>query len=185
MVLYPRFKFQWFEKYWTAPGEAAELKQAKTKLKRHWEANYKGNDNLGRRSKSPEVDRPIDFLAEILNAQAPLTSRKPARALSRQDELALYLQEPPEDRLGLMEYWKSREKEWPHLAAIAYDFYAVPAMSSECERVFSSCGKMTSPESSRLSGKTLWHYECLKNWQRRGAIRMETYNNAHIINFQD
>ena len=150
MVLHPRFKYQWFEKHWTAPGEAASLKQAKTKLKRHWEAHYKGNDNLERRSKSPEAERPMDFLEEILNSQTPLTSRKPARASSRQDELSLYLQEPPEDRLGLMEYWKSREKEWPHLAAMAYDFHAIPAMSSECERVFSSCGKMTTPESTTV-----------------------------------
>jgi hypothetical protein len=53
---------------------------------------------------------------------------------------------------------------------MAFDFLAVPAMSSECERVFSSCAKQTTPESSRLSGLILWHQECLKNWQRRGVI---------------
>jgi hypothetical protein len=54
--------------------------------------------------------------------------------------------------------------------AIAYDFLAIPAISSKCERVFSSCAKQTSPENARLSGEMLWHQECLKNWQRRGAI---------------
>ena len=71
-----------------------------------------------------------------------------------------------------MDYWRAREHEWPQLAAMAFDFLAVPAMSSECERIFSSCAKQTTPESSRLSGKMLWHQECLKNWQRRGAIVM-------------
>jgi hAT family C-terminal dimerisation region len=66
---------------------------------------------------------------------------------------------------------------------MAFDFHAIPAMSSECERVFSSYGKMTTPESTRLSGETLWHHECLKNWQRRGAIRIKTFKNAYIINF--
>ena len=65
-----------------------------------------------------------------------------------------------------MEYWKARESKWPHLARIAYDFLSILAMCSERERVFSSCAKLTTPESSELLGKSLWHYECLKNWQR-------------------
>jgi hypothetical protein len=65
--------------------------------------------------------------------------------------------------------------------AVAYDFLCIPAMSSECERVFSSCAKQTTPESSRLSGDMLWHQECLKNWQRRGAIRIERAYNGVLL----
>jgi hypothetical protein len=53
----------------------------------------------------------------------------------------LYLDELLNVDLLVMEYWRSREKEWPYLAAMAFDFLAVPAMSSECERVFSFCAK--------------------------------------------
>ena len=56
---------------------------------------------------------------------------------------------------------------------MAYDFLSIPAISSECERVFSSCGLMTTPESSNLSGDMLAHQECLSNWSRRGAIKLE------------
>jgi len=80
-----------------------------------------------------------------------------------------------------MEYWKARESEWPYLTKMAYDFLSILAMSSEYERVFSSCAKLTTPESSRLSGKSLWHHEYLKNWQRRGAIIMETFGDAIIL----
>lgn len=181
MVLHPRFKLQWFENYWTTSGEKAQLAQAKTKLRKLWEKDYKSDDPT-RRSKSPEPLKQMGFLEEILNSQAPVSSAKRvARASSRADELALYLQDPPNDMLGLMQYWKMRELDWPHLAQMAYDFHSIPAMSSECERVFSSCGKVTTPEASRLSGKTLWHHGCLKNWQRRGAIRMESWKNAVII----
>jgi len=83
-----------------------------------------------------------------------------------------------------MEYWKSREEQWPQLAAMAYDFLAIPAMSSECERVFSSCAKQTTPESSRLSGEMLWHQECLKNWQLRWPIHMERAWNAVLLDFE-
>ena len=64
---------------------------------------------------------------------------------------------------------------------MAFNFLAIPAMSSECERVFSSCAKLTTLESSKLSGDMLWHQECLKNWQRRGAISIETYNNTVLL----
>ena len=170
MVLYPRFKIQWFENHWTAPGEANSLKQAKAKLRRLWEKDYK-TDDVTRRSKSPELPQKLSYLEEILNSQALVSSAKRvARLSSCLDELALYLQEPLTDILGLIEYWRLREADWPHLAAMAYDFHSISAMSLEYERVFSSCGKMTTPESSRLLGKTLWYHECLKNWQRRGAI---------------
>ena len=83
--------------------------------------------------------------------------------------------------MGVMEYWRSREFEWPQLASMAFDFLAIPAMSSECERVFSSCAKQTTPESSRLTGRMLWHQECLKNWQRRGAIQITGAFNAVLL----
>jgi len=85
-----------------------------------------------------------------------------------------------------MEYWQSKQAVWPELTAMAFDLMAVPAISSECERVFSSCAKMTTPESRRLLGRTLWHQQCLKNWQRRGAVELALYKNAvrvdHSIN---
>jgi hypothetical protein len=98
------------------------------------------------------------------------TSRAP-RASSRKDQLALYLEEPPTD-IPLLEYWIAREAQWPQLAKMAFDFLCIPAMSSECERVFSSCAKQTTVYSSQLSVYMLWHQECLKNWQGRGAIEM-------------
>ena len=96
----------------------------------------------------------------------------------------MYLAEPLTDLLGVMEYWKVRESEWPYLAQMAYDYLSILAMSLECERVFSSCAKLTTPESSKLLGKTLWHHECLKNWQRRGVIKMETYRNDVLLDLK-
>ena len=75
--------------------------------------------------------------------------------------------------LGVMEYWRSREAQWPQLAAMAFDFLSIPAMSSECERVFSSCGLSTTPHASNLSVETLAYSECLSNWSRRGAMKLE------------
>jgi hypothetical protein len=48
----------------------------------------------------------------------------------------LYFNKPPNVDLPVIEYWRSREKEWPYLAAMAFDFLAVSAMLSKYKRVF-------------------------------------------------
>jgi hypothetical protein len=112
---------------------------------------------------------------------APSGTSRQSRLLRSKDQLALYIKEPPINRIGLMEYWRSREHLWPQLALMAYDFSAIPAISSECERVFLSCAKQTTPESSRLSGLMLAYQECLKNWHRRGAICIGTAWNSALL----
>ena len=74
---------------------------------------------------------------------------------------------------------------WPNLARMAFDLLAIPAMSSECERVFSSVVKLTTVESSRLSGDLLWHQECLKNWSRRGLIDIARFRHAVQLDLSD
>ncbi len=169
-VLNPKFKFKYFEEKWTG-NEAHFIKSGKAKVKKIWEDVYKQETVVPRAQSPPEAEQPVDYLAGIIDKVAPVASA-PTRHSSRKDQFAQYLEEPV-SKIPIMDYWRSRESEWPQLASMAFDFMAVPAMSSECERVFSSCAKETTPESSRLSGRMLWHQECLKNWQRRGAISME------------
>ena len=129
----------------------------------------------------PSITLPVNYLADLLNRVAPqlviLT-----RILSRKDQYTQYLEEPV-SHIPIMQYWQLKEPEWSQLASMAFDLLAVPAMSSECERVFSSCAKQTAPESSRLTGRLLWHQECLNNWQRRGAIQISRAFNAAVIDW--
>jgi hypothetical protein len=167
VVLHLGFKFRYFENKWTG-SKAHFIKSGKAKVRKIWEDKYKQETAVQRPQSPQEAAKPTDYLADILSQVAPLAVN-PTRHSTRKDQLALYLDEPL-SQMGLMDYWRLREFEWPQLAKMAFDFLAVPAMSAKCERVFSSCGKMTTPESSKLSGRLLWHQTCLKNWQRRGAI---------------
>jgi hypothetical protein len=97
----------------------------------------------------------VSYLEDILNQIVPSNLLYSERPIYSRDKLFLYLAEPPTDLLGITEYWKVRESEWPHLTRMVYNFLSIPAISSEYKRVFSSCIKITSPESSRLSGKSL------------------------------
>jgi hypothetical protein len=42
--------------------------------------------------------------------------------------------------------------------------FAIPAMSAECERVFSSTKKLITPERNRLAEEIIEASERLKNW---------------------
>ena len=71
--------------------------------------------------------------------------------IARRDQLYLYLEEPPTASLSLIDYWRSRKEQWPQLTKMAFDFLSVLAISSECKRIFLSCTKITTLETSRLS----------------------------------
>jgi hAT family C-terminal dimerisation region len=174
LVLHPRWKWQYFEQQWT--GEDKRFVVAgKTALRKLWENDYKGEVVIRVEDRTPEPEPPKAFKATVLERLAPPlsgnTTTKAPRASSRKDQLALYLEEPLTDK-PLLLYWLDKQAQWPQLAKMALDFLSIPAMSSECERVFSSCSMQTTPHSSRLTAELLWKQECLKNWQRRGFIEM-------------
>jgi hypothetical protein len=108
---------------WSSPGEAHFLNQAKMKLKRLWEKEYKSDSTLSapRASKSPEPSEQVDFLESIINEMMPPMSRV-ERLSTHRDELAVYLEEALNSEIPLMECWRIREAKWPPLTKMALDF---------------------------------------------------------------
>jgi hypothetical protein len=60
-------------------------------------------------------------------------------------------------------WWESAKSDFPTLHLWAFDTLAIPAMSAECERVFSSTKKIITPERNRLHEEIIEASECLKN----------------------
>jgi hypothetical protein len=69
-----------------------------------------------------------------------------------------------------VEWWWNNQTSFPTLFQDVLDKLAVPAMSAECERVFSSAGKMITPERNRLGDDIVETGECLKAWWNSGMI---------------
>jgi len=178
LVLHPRYKFQYFENHWKGPA-ARFVVTAKAQVRALWTTRYKDENIVRDVSPPPALER--DYLASILDEMAPLQASQAVLPTHSHDELWQYLAEPCIDHIPLMEYWRQREVQWPHLAAMAFDFLSIPAMSSECKRVFSSVAKLTTPESSRLSSQLLWHQEVLRNWHFRGLIDLSVYNHGIVL----
>ena len=67
-------------------------------------------------------------------------------------------------------WWNDSKVAFPSLHLFAWDTLSIPAMSAECERVFSSCKKLITPERNRLAEDIIEASECLKNWWDIGLI---------------
>ena len=75
-----------------------------------------------------------------------------------------------------------RQRDYPTLYHMAMDLFSAPAMSSECERVFSQAKKLVTDECNRLAADTIEACECQKNWLRHGIIHCKLASNTKPIN---
>ncbi|XP_073287623.1 putative transcriptional regulator tpeD, partial [Primulina huaijiensis] len=70
-----------------------------------------------------------------------------------------------------LEWWQQRgSNQYPLLSKLAFNLFAIPAMSSEAERVFSHGKKMITDERYNLKADIIEADQCLKNWLLRGLV---------------
>jgi hypothetical protein len=72
-----------------------------------------------------------------------------------------------------IKWWDNAKTDFPTLHLWAFDTLVIPAMSAECERVFSSAKKLITPERNRLHKQIIEASECLKNWWDRGLLQQQ------------
>lgn len=68
------------------------------------------------------------------------------------------------DSFDVIQYWNDRYYSQPDLARMALDVLAVPPMSDECERLFSSAKMLLTDRRSRLKMDIIEASECLRSW---------------------
>ena len=59
-------------------------------------------------------------------------------------------------------WWKDHERMEGNISKMAYDLLSVPAMSAECERIFSSAGMMIVPKRNRFNDDIVGNFEGFK-----------------------
>jgi hypothetical protein len=100
-------------------------------------------------------------------------------AADESDEFMRYTSFIPEDReedkekdtpFSLIAWWYSKRIKFPTLYLYAFDLLSCPAISTECERVFSGVKRIIILERNRLSESVIEACECLKAWWRERII---------------
>lgn len=131
-LLNPTLRIQYFRDHWDGELESFICVMQDT-CWTHWKEEYSGNHQP--RPLPPGKQSIMDdFLA------------RPQKDLSK-DEFETYIHQTPSAvdpliPLDLIEWWWNNQGTFPTLYQDALDKLAIPAMSAECERVFSSAKKM-------------------------------------------
>jgi hypothetical protein len=172
VALRPQWRFTYFEVKWKAfPQWIKTAKQAVRMLHDEY-----AEDTIQDLSDEPPVPEEQDNDAYMSFLQLPVTqpSRKRKRGAKHDDELDRYIRHH-EDTSKLkpndtIQWWIDHEKDYPVLASMAFDIFAIPSMSADVERVFSQSKKLITDARNTLSDDTIEACECIKNWLLNGVI---------------
>ena len=158
-VMNPAYRWRWYQQ--NAPEDTLFKKE---EVRHIWEDYYADKSHI-----SPIPLRPSTATPKTSNERALAD----AFALREEPELQNdaytdYCESPSLLHSPQMELEHSYRwwKDHTHMqvSKMAFDTLAVPAMSAECERVFSSAAHLITPIRSRLGDDTIEANECLKAW---------------------
>ena len=163
VVTQPTMNWRWFQTKWAA--QPAWRAQARRGLDTLWEdyRHLTDNDN------GDVVIPTAPLVANEWDADNDMTGDTGLE----EDQLekwisggpiALFTPLPDRKPLTPLAYWTSQLAVVPNLAQMAIDMLCIPAMSAECERVFSSAKLLISQRRNRLTTDMIEACECLRAW---------------------
>lgn len=191
VVFHPCKKWRALEQLWNQlPSRQTSVwkKTYERSITRAWEERYKNvaYDEACSDSSATRSNSALDYIERRLAFSRSLASpdsrgrqgkrpKQPA-ALPTQDELALYLSEPPVDNIAYksdpIAWWRDvGVVRFPRLSYMAVDFLTIPSSSAETERDFSSCGRMVTPLRCRLRRHIVAMAQCLRSWSKVGIYQ--------------
>jgi len=76
-----------------------------------------------------------------------------------------------------LHFWIAQSQDtacaFPSIAKLALDVFSIPAMSAECERVFSETKRVITDDRNQLQEETIEAIQCQKNWLDNGVVQTE------------
>jgi hypothetical protein len=172
VILNPTMKKQWFVDRWSS-GTAKQrtwISQIEEQVRQHWLRCYKHGDKQTVVS-VPSSSRTApsaasDDLRERLRVYKRVKLDHEASA-DDVDDFEEYLRTdltPHSAMFNPIEYWLRRRQATPQLARFALDCLAIPPMSDDCERSFSSGRDLIHYKRSRLLSDVIEACTCLRDW---------------------
>ena len=129
---------------------------------------------LPQRLKASDQDSEDEFQMSLIVDEEYSSDPRARKKTKLSSELNNYYADGLEDHGTVGEpltWWIKGQKTYPTLAKMAFDLYSIPAMSSECERVFSQTKKLITDERNNLGAAIIEAEECQKQWLRHGVVQ--------------
>lgn len=171
IVLHPAHKESYFEDKWSKwPQWIKRMRIDVRKFYLEYVEEF-NEEEESEQEQTPLEEKSDDEFEQFQRSSAAYRANRNKRRKVI-DELERYLADDiDEDILDPLAWWRSNAKQYPVLARMAFDLFSIPAMSSECERVFSQSKRLITEERNRLGAATIEADECQKNWLLRGLVR--------------
>jgi hypothetical protein len=174
IIMNPTLKTVWFKQRWDDhPIRSTWLKQnVLPVIKEMWLQEYKGKSFISAPASipisTPHSQTPKHYISCREHKRLKLNPNPDVSALDGPDGLDEYLSTDilitTDEHYDPIQYWNDRFYTQPDLARFALDALAVPPMSDECERLFSSAKLLISDRRSRLHIDIIEANECLRAW---------------------
>ena len=174
LVLHPRYKWENLEALWSGHRVKRSLYQAsKARVQNLWCASYKDKvvlvEDPSLLRHNPDSDND-DVFHKLMHRQSFTNS-----PLDSTDEYTKYItKERDEDFKNPLQWWRDHPLSYPNLAQMANDLFAIPAMSSECERSFSKASYTIAARRSNLNGEIIEAGEALRSWVISDVVELST-----------
>ncbi len=173
--LNPTLKHEWYKEAWSDREEKRPwIVTASAAVKELWLEEYKGKYSVRQPFQSnvpsmstPQKDKP--FTSVRNHKRLKISHQSPRPQAQGPDPLDQFIETDiiplgEDESFDPIHYWNERYCTQPDLAQMALDVLAVPAMSDECERLFSSAKLLLSDRRSRLGMDIIEASECLRAW---------------------
>jgi hypothetical protein len=174
IILHPCIKMRYFQHHWIKHPEwiTAAREQMET-----FYMEYSGRSTVITSSQPNPLHSDMDdwcFGDTDFRSQSELDEYLAAPVLTLRGEETM-------ESFNPVSWYESNNGSYPILTAIAYNIYAVPAMSAEAERVFSryipslsslilTAKQTITDRRNRLNTDTVEIIECLNSWQKEGIL---------------
>ncbi|KAJ0136148.1 Uncharacterized protein HZ326_20836, partial [Fusarium oxysporum f. sp. albedinis] len=182
VALHPANKFTYFELEWSHNKQwISEAKRVVREVYAQYEEAAAKTGTIGAQPQEEVIDDNdvvLDPLQQArkrrqrLAATAASGSRgnKRIKLTSELDEFMARANKADVEVEDPLEWWVCHASDYPILSKMAFDLFSCPAMSAECERVFSQTKKAITDERNRLKSDTVAALECQKHLLRTGML---------------
>lgn len=176
VALHPANKFTYFELEWSHNKKwISEAKRVVREVYAQYEEEAAERDVVGKQPNEEVIGdngAALDPLQQARRRRQRLAatvapgSTKRIKLTSELDEFMARANRADVEVEDPLEWWVAHAADYPILSKMAFDLFSCPAMSAECERVFSQTKKVITDERNRLQSDTVAAIACQKHLLR-------------------
>ncbi|KAI2484851.1 Dimer-Tnp-hAT domain containing protein [Pyrenophora tritici-repentis] len=122
----------------------------------------------------PRAVRPLRVISNDIDEaiDALINPSSSDEASAAEDEYTRWKRSEPAAERGTeyannpIKYWVAVRDRYPSLSKLALDVLSIPALSCDCERMFSELGDLLEPRRRCIKPQLLAAIQCVRGWQR-------------------